>query len=68
MFAALIVVMVSWYIPMLKPIKLYTFFFLVATHGLQDLSSPTSDWTWATAVKELNPNRYSTRKLPNCTL
>ena len=44
------------------------FYVLVATHGLQDLNSPTSDWTWATAVKELNPNRYSTRKLPNCSL
>ena len=31
------------------PCKL--FFFLAMPHGLQDLSSPTKDWTWTMAVK-----------------
>ena len=30
--------------------------FLALLHGLQDLSSPTQDLTWATTVKALNPN------------
>ena len=30
--------------------------------GLQDLSSPNRDWTWATAVKALNPTCWTTRE------
>ena len=32
-------------------------------HNL-DLSSPTRDWTWVTAMKALNPRHWTTRKLP----
>ena len=40
------------------------FFFLVVPHGLWDLSSPARDWTWATAVKALSPNHWTTREFP----
>ena len=32
--------------------------------SLQDLSSLTRDWTWATAVKTLNPDYGTTRECP----
>ena len=31
-------------------------------HSLQDLSSPTKDWTWATAVKAPSLNHWTTRE------
>ena len=37
---------------------------LAAPHGLQDLSSPTRDWTQATAVETLSPNHWTARELP----
>ena len=39
-------------------------FFLVVLYGLQDLSSPTRDWTQAMAMRAWNPNHYATRELP----
>ena len=32
--------------------------------ALRDLSSPTRDWTQATAVKALNPNHWTAREFP----
>ena len=40
----------------------FTFFFMPL--GLWDLSSPTRDWTRASAVKALSPNRWTTREFP----
>ena len=43
------------------------FFFLAAPPGLQDLSSPTRDWTRALAMKVLSPNPLTARNLPGIT-
>ena len=32
-------------------------------HHLGDLSSPTSDWTWAPSVRALSPNHWKAREL-----
>ena len=40
------------------------YFILTIPHGLQDLSFPIRDWTWAMAVKESNPNHWTTGELP----
>ena len=37
---------------------------VVTPCGLWDLSSPIRDWTWATAVKALSPNRWTIRGIP----
>ena len=42
----------------------YFILFLAALHGLQDLSSPTRDWTWALAVKVPSPNHWTAREFP----
>ena len=39
-------------------------FFLATLHGLQHISSQTRDRTWATAVKALSPNHWTSRELP----
>ena len=47
------------------PLECHSAFFSPpALYSLQDLSSPTRDWTRATAVKERNPNHCTTRELP----
>ena len=38
------------------------FFFLATLYILQDLSSPTRDWTQAPAVKVVSPNPWTTRE------
>ena len=38
--------------------------FLAALNSLQDLGSPTRDWTWATAVKALRANQWPAREFP----
>ena len=38
------------------------FLFSVMLSGLQDLSSPTRDLTWATSVKAWSPNHWSARE------
>ena len=38
------------------------FFFFAMLRGLWDLSLPTRDWTWATAVKALSPNHLTPRE------
>ena len=44
---------------------IYLFICLVVSwHGLQDLSSPTSDWTQAPAVKAPSPNHWPAREFP----
>ena len=40
------------------------FFFLGMLCGLQDLSSPARDQTWALPVKVLSPNHWARRELP----
>ena len=40
------------------------FFFLAMLHSLQDLVSPTRDWTRAMAGKAWNSNHRATRQLP----
>ena len=50
----------------------FSFFFLRGgaageggmSHSLQDLSSPTRDWTLVMAVKAQSPNHWTTRKVP----
>ena len=37
-------------------------------HSLQDLRSPARDWTWAKAVKQSNPNHWTTREFPRGVL
>ena len=37
-------------------------FFLATLYILQDLSSPTRDWTQAPAVKVVSPNPWTTRE------
>ena len=37
---------------------------LAMPHGLWDLSSPTRDWTRATAVKVMSPSHWSAREFP----
>ena len=39
-------------------------FVLAAPCSWRDLSSPTRDWTWATAVKAPSPNQWTTREFP----
>ena len=39
--------------------------FLAMMLNLWDLSYPTSDWTWAKAVKGWNPNHQATGELPS---
>ena len=39
-------------------------FVLAMPNSLQDLSSPTRDWTWALAVKTLSPNHGAAREFP----
>ena len=34
----------------------FFFFFFCHSTGLWDISSPSGDWTWALAMKELSPN------------
>ena len=41
---------------------LWGFFGCTPRLGLQDLCSPTRDWTWAIAVKVPSPNHWTTRK------
>ena len=43
---------------------LFLFFFLVVLSCLQDLSSPTRDWTQAKAVKAQSPNHEANREFP----
>ena len=43
--------------------NLFTYL-LAMLRGLQDLSSPTRDWTWATAGKAPGPNHWTARELP----
>jgi len=38
------------------------FIYLAAPRGLQDLGSPTRDWTWVMAVKAQNPNHEAARE------
>ena len=40
----------------------FFFFLLVTPCGLQNLNSPTPDWTPALAVKELKPNHWTPRE------
>ena len=40
------------------------FIFWAAPHSLWDLSSPTRDWTWATAVKAPSPNHWTAGEFP----
>ena len=40
------------------------FVFLFELHCLQDLSSPTRDWTWALPIKESH-NHWTTREFPD---
>ena len=39
-------------------------FFLAALLSLWDLSSPTRDWTWATALKAPSPNHWTAGEFP----
>ena len=41
---------------------LWLFFFLAVPCGLQGLSSPTRDWTWALAVEAPSSNHWTTRE------
>ena len=41
-----------------------TFLFFCHAAGLWDISSPSGDWTWALAMKELSPNHWIIRKFP----
>ena len=41
---------------------------LARPQGLQDLSSPNRDWTWALAVKAQNPSHWAARKFLNSVL
>ena len=46
-------------------LKVLIFFFFLATpHGLWGLISPTSDRTWALAVKAPSPNHWTAREFP----
>ena len=38
------------------------FFFLATLYILQDLSSPTKDWTQVPTVKVVSPNPWTTRE------
>ena len=49
-------------------LSIYLFIYVATLNSLQDLSSLTRDWTWATAVKAQNPNLQATRELPILTL
>ena len=40
------------------------YFLLVTLQNLQDLSSPTRDWTQALALKALSPNHWTIREFP----
>ena len=40
------------------------FIYLAMPNGLQDLSSPTRDWTQAPAVKAPSPNPWAAREFP----
>ena len=42
--------------------EIYLFTYLAVLHGFWDLSSPTSDRTWAPAVKVQNPNHWTARE------
>ena len=44
--------------------KLVSTFFLFCPQGLWDLSSLTSNWTQATAVKVLSPSHWTVREFP----
>ena len=41
----------------------FSFFIVAMPHHLQDLSSPTRDWTQAPAVNAQNPNRQAIKEL-----
>ena len=43
-------------------------YFLATLHSLQDLSSPTRDWTLALAVKVLGPKSWISREFPKVQL
>ena len=44
-----------------------TFFFLMVSCGLWDLTSSTRDWTLPLAMKVWNPNHWTAKKLLNCS-
>ena len=51
-------------VPTLLRDVLSFFKFLAATHCFQDLSSPTRDWTQASAVKSRSSNHWTTKEVP----
>ena len=52
-----------WFVCILKNLFIYLNPFGCAT-GLQDLSSPSRDWTWALIVKPPSPNHPIAREFP----
>ena len=42
----------------------FFFFFFGHATGLWNVSSPSGDWTWALAMKELSPNHWIIREFP----
>lgn len=40
----------------IKTYQTVPFYFFCHAAGLWDISSPSGDWTWALAMKELSPN------------
>ena len=40
------------------PNCIFFFFFFCHSTGLWEISSPSGDWTWALAMKELSPNHW----------
>ena len=42
-----------------------SFFFSFWPSGMQDLSSPTRDWTWDAEVEVQSPNHWATREIPS---
>ena len=57
-------VTVSLKLSLCPSLHFFIFYFLAVPCCLRDLSSPTRDWPWATAVKALSPNHWTTRAFP----
>lgn len=44
--------------------EIYQLFFVAMWHSLQDLNSPTRDWTWGQSSVAWSPNHWTTRAVP----